>query len=47
MYGFLEDEGYTVDLGAVRAAHPGLAWTSFAAWAAGQDWTPPDQEERP
>jgi uncharacterized protein YbjT (DUF2867 family) len=46
MYGFLEDEGYAVDLAALRAAHPGVAWTPFAAWAAAQDWTPPDPEER-
>jgi uncharacterized protein YbjT (DUF2867 family) len=45
MYAFLEQEGYAVDLAALRAAHPGVAWTPFAAWAAGRRFTAPDEEE--
>ncbi|MDG3008715.1 NmrA/HSCARG family protein [Rhodococcus sp. D2-41] len=33
MWRFLDDPGYRVDMRELRAAHPGLAWTSFAGWA--------------
>lgn len=33
MYGFLSGEGYGIDVAAVRAAYPEVAWTSFADWA--------------
>ncbi len=43
MHAFLEEEGPAVDLDALRAAHPAVAWTPFAAWAAAQSWTPSEQ----
>lgn len=35
MYTFLTDPGYGIDVAAVRARYPEVAWTSFADWAAG------------
>jgi uncharacterized protein YbjT (DUF2867 family) len=35
MYGFLADEGYGIDVEAVRARYPEVPWISFADWAAG------------
>ncbi len=43
MDAFLEEEGPAVELDARRAAHPAVAWTPFAAWAAAQSWTPSEQ----
>lgn len=34
MYTFLTDTGYSIDVAAVRARYPEVAWTSFADWAA-------------
>lgn len=33
MWRFLNGPGYQVDIPALKAAHPDLAWTSFAEWA--------------
>lgn len=33
MWQFLTGPGYQVDIDALRAAHPGMLWTSFADWA--------------
>jgi len=33
MYGFLADEGYGIDVDAVRARYPEVSWISFAEWA--------------
>jgi uncharacterized protein YbjT (DUF2867 family) len=33
MYGFLAREGYGIDVAAVRARYPEVAWRSFADWA--------------
>lgn len=33
MYEFLSDTGYGIDVGAVRARYPEVAWTPFAEWA--------------
>jgi uncharacterized protein YbjT (DUF2867 family) len=33
MYAFLADEGYGIDVAALRAAYPEVAWTTFADWA--------------
>ncbi|MFJ9680923.1 NmrA family NAD(P)-binding protein [Streptomyces sp. NPDC101194] len=41
MYRFLTDTGYQVDLEALRAQFPGIAWTSYAAWADTQNWPTP------
>jgi len=38
MYAFLADDGYGIDVRAVRARYPEVAWTSFAAWADDVDW---------
>jgi hypothetical protein len=35
MYAFLTDQGYGIDVAAVRARYPEVAWTRFADWAAG------------
>lgn len=40
MFTFLADTGYQVDLPALHRAHPDVGWTSFADWAAHQDWPP-------
>jgi uncharacterized protein YbjT (DUF2867 family) len=39
MYAFLAGEGYAIDVATLRGRYPEVAWTSFAAWAAGVDWT--------
>ncbi|MER6140343.1 NmrA/HSCARG family protein [Streptomyces sparsogenes] len=41
MYTFLTETGYSVDIDALRADFPGVAWTSFADWAAEQRWPQP------
>jgi len=33
MYGFLTEDGYGIDVSAVRARYPEVAWISFADWA--------------
>lgn len=33
MWSFLNGPGYRVDIAALHAAHPEIAWTSFAEWA--------------
>ncbi|WP_351233132.1 NmrA/HSCARG family protein [Streptomyces sp. NPDC002133] len=33
MWAFLNGPGYRVDIPVLHAAHPGIAWTSFADWA--------------
>jgi uncharacterized protein YbjT (DUF2867 family) len=33
MWTFLNGPGYRVDIAALRATHPDIAWTSFADWA--------------
>jgi NmrA-like family len=38
MFGFLAQRGYSVDIPALRRAHPELGWTSFADWAQRQSW---------
>ena len=38
MYAFLAGEGYAIDVTALRDRYPEVAWTSFAAWAAGVNW---------
>jgi uncharacterized protein YbjT (DUF2867 family) len=34
MYSFLAEEGYGIDVTAVRQRYPEVPWTTFAAWAA-------------
>ncbi|MDX3224328.1 NmrA/HSCARG family protein [Streptomyces sp. ME19-01-6] len=41
MFTFLTETGYSVDIDALRADFPGVAWTSFAEWAAEQRWPKP------
>jgi len=41
MYTFLAREGYGIDVDAVRAAYPEVAWVSFAEWAQTIDWATP------
>ncbi|MFF2509321.1 NmrA/HSCARG family protein [Streptomyces sp. NPDC058067] len=41
MYTFLAETGYQVDLPALRAEFPQIAWTSFEEWAAAQHWPGP------
>ncbi|MEU0806975.1 NmrA/HSCARG family protein [Streptomyces sp. NPDC005970] len=41
MFTFLTETGYAVDIAALRAEFPDIAWTSFAEWAAGQRWPSP------
>ncbi|MCQ8189686.1 NmrA/HSCARG family protein [Streptomyces rugosispiralis] len=41
MFTFLTETGYDVDLPRLHADFPGVAWTSFAAWAAEQEWPRP------
>jgi uncharacterized protein YbjT (DUF2867 family) len=38
MYEFLADEGYGIDIPALRDRYPEVPWTSFANWAASVDW---------
>jgi hypothetical protein len=33
MYEFLSGDGYGIDVAAVRARYPEVAWTPFASWA--------------
>ncbi|WP_320671162.1 NmrA family NAD(P)-binding protein [Patulibacter defluvii] len=35
MYRFLTETGYGIDVAAVRARYPEVAWRSFASWASG------------
>jgi hypothetical protein len=35
MWDFINREGYNVDIGALHRSYPDIAWTTFAAWAAG------------
>jgi uncharacterized protein YbjT (DUF2867 family) len=39
MYAFLAEVGYDIDIAALRARYPEVAWTSFAEWAASITWT--------
>ncbi|MGW3568522.1 NmrA/HSCARG family protein [Streptomyces sp. NPDC000941] len=41
MFTFLTETGYSVDIPALRDDFPGIAWTSFADWAADQRWPQP------
>jgi uncharacterized protein YbjT (DUF2867 family) len=41
MFEFLAREGYGIDVSAVRARYPEVAWQSFARWAGSIDWTSP------
>ncbi|MES4901854.1 MULTISPECIES: NmrA/HSCARG family protein [unclassified Streptomyces] len=41
MFTFLAETGYAVDIPALRADFPDVAWTSFADWAADQRWPRP------
>lgn len=38
LYAFLADDGYGIDVRAVRARYPEVAWMSFVEWAAGLGW---------
>jgi uncharacterized protein YbjT (DUF2867 family) len=38
MYGFLAQVGYGIDVAALQARYPEVAWTSFATWAAEVTW---------
>lgn len=38
MYAFLAEVGYGIDVAALRARYPEVAWTSFAQWAANVTW---------
>lgn len=37
MYAFLAEQGYAIDVAAVRSRYPEVDWTGFASWAAGLD----------
>jgi uncharacterized protein YbjT (DUF2867 family) len=39
MYGFLAQDGYAIDVAAVRERYPEVAWRSFAEWARTVDRT--------
>lgn len=39
MYEFLSAQGYGIDVEALRRRYPEVAWTRFADWARGIDWT--------
>lgn len=39
MYSFLSEEGYGIDVAAVRTRYPEVEWQSFADWARGIDWS--------
>ncbi|MGY0061905.1 NmrA/HSCARG family protein [Streptomyces sp. LZ34] len=41
MFTFLTETGYAVDIPALRADFPDIAWTSFTDWAADQQWPRP------
>jgi uncharacterized protein YbjT (DUF2867 family) len=38
MYAFLAEVGYDIDVAALRARYPEVAWSSFAAWATNVAW---------
>jgi uncharacterized protein YbjT (DUF2867 family) len=38
LYAFLANDGYGVDVRAVRARYPEVAWMSFVEWAADVEW---------
>ncbi len=38
MYQFLIEEGYQVDVSALRQSYPEVGWRDLDAWAAEQDW---------
>jgi uncharacterized protein YbjT (DUF2867 family) len=38
LYAFLAEDGYGIDVAAVRARYPEVAWMSFAKWAAEVEW---------
>jgi uncharacterized protein YbjT (DUF2867 family) len=38
LYAFLANDGYDIDMRAVRARYPEVAWMSFAEWAADVEW---------
>jgi uncharacterized protein YbjT (DUF2867 family) len=38
LYGFLANDGYGIDVLAVRARYPEVAWMTFVEWAADFDW---------
>jgi len=38
LYAFLAADGYGIDVHALRARYPEVAWMSFAEWAADVDW---------
>jgi uncharacterized protein YbjT (DUF2867 family) len=41
MYTFLAHTGYGIDVSAVRARYPEVAWSRFDDWASEVDWTNP------
>jgi hypothetical protein len=45
MWTFLNGPGYQVDIAALRATHPDIAWTSFADWAQHAFETPDREDE--
>ncbi len=38
MYRFLDEQGYSVDIEALKRSYPEVAWQSFAGWAGQIDW---------
>lgn len=38
LYAFLANDGYGIDVRAVRARYPEVAWMTFVDWAAALDW---------
>jgi uncharacterized protein YbjT (DUF2867 family) len=38
LYSFLAEDGYGIDVAAVRARYPEVDWMSFAEWAAEVEW---------
>ena len=38
LYAFLANDGYGIDVPAVRARYPEVAWMSFVEWAADVEW---------
>jgi hypothetical protein len=39
MYTFLAGTGYGIDVAAVRARYPEVAWSRFADWSGEHQWT--------
>ncbi|GAA2784223.1 NmrA/HSCARG family protein [Streptomyces showdoensis] len=39
MFAYFATHGLSVDVAALRRAYPEVGWTTFADWAAAQDWT--------